>query len=138
LHSEWLVRQRSIYQLQSKVKEVVRHYLTAEEVQLIADKHFVSDRINQVRNTFLFSCFTGLAYADVKKLKRSEIIKGIDKQQWIFTNRQKTDTTSRIPLLPVALQIIKKYEDNVECLHNDRVLPVLSNKKNEQLLKRNC
>ncbi|WP_238381779.1 site-specific integrase [Mucilaginibacter pedocola] len=118
-----------------KVKEVIRHYLTAEEIQVITEKQLVSYRLDQVRDAFLFSCFTGLAYADVKKLKRSEIIKGIDKQQWIVTSRQKTDTASRIPLLPIALQILKKYEDNIECLHHDRVLPVLSNQKMNSYLK---
>lgn len=119
----------------AKVKEVVRHYLTSDEIQLIADKEFVSDRVNQVRDIFLFSCFTGLAYADVKKLKRSEISIGLDKQQWIFTSRQKTDSPSRIPLLPIALKILSKYEGNPECLHKDRVLPVLSNQKMNSYLK---
>ncbi|MDN3550180.1 site-specific integrase [Mucilaginibacter aquaedulcis] len=119
----------------AKVREVVRHYLTSEEIQVLAEKQFVSDRVNQVRDVFLFSCFTGLAYADVKKLKRSEITRGVDKQQWIFTSRQKTDSPSRIPLLPVALQIIQKYEDNAECLFKDKVFPVLSNQKMNSYLK---
>lgn len=72
---------------------------------------------------------------DVKKLKRSEIIKGIDGQQWIFTSRQKTDTASRIPLLPKALQIIQKYEQHPECSDQNIVLPVLSNQKMNSYLK---
>ncbi|QQL51196.1 site-specific integrase [Mucilaginibacter ginkgonis] len=119
----------------AKVKEVIRDYLTKEEIQAIADKELVTDRVNQVRDIFLFSCFTGLAYADVKKLKRTEISKGIDGQWWIFTSRQKTDTASRIPLLPTALKILEKYENNPECLHKDRVLPVLSNQKMNSYLK---
>ncbi|WP_317127600.1 site-specific integrase [Mucilaginibacter kameinonensis] len=119
----------------AKVKEVVRQYLTRDEIQVMADKAFVSERVNQVRDIFLFSCFTGLAYADVKKLKRSELNVGLDKQQWIFTSRQKTDSPSRIPLLPIALKILSKYEDNAECLHKDRLLPVLSNQKMNSYLK---
>ncbi|MGV3705391.1 MAG: site-specific integrase [Arcticibacter sp.] len=109
--------------------------MTNDEIQAMADAKLVTNRVRQVRDIFLFSCFTGLAYADVKKLKRSEIIKGIDGQQWIFTSRQKTDTTSRIPLLPTALKILAKYDDNPECLHNDKALPVLSNQKMNTYLK---
>jgi len=72
----------------------------------------VSDRVSQVRDIFLFSCYTGLAYVDVNKLKRSEVVTGMDGQKWIYTSRQKTDTQSRIPLLPQALEFIKKYEDH--------------------------
>lgn len=56
----------------AKLNEVVPAFLTAGELQLISQKQFSIDRINQVRDIFLFSCYTGLAYADVKKLKRSE------------------------------------------------------------------
>ena len=83
-------------------KEVERTFLTETELQTIASKHFSTERLNYVRDIFLFSCFTGLAYADVKKLKRSEIVVGVDGERWIFTNRQKTGTPSRIPLLPFS------------------------------------
>ncbi len=119
----------------AKVKEVHRGYLTTEELQAMADKQFATDRVTQVRDIFVFCCFTGLAYADVKKLKRSEIVKGVDGQQWIFTSRQKTDTASRIPILPTALAIMKRYEDHPECADGDKVLPVLSNQKMNCYLK---
>ena len=118
-----------------KLKEVKRPYLTVDEIKTIADKNFGNDRLTQVRDIFLFSCYTGLAYIDVKKLRRSEIVTGIDKNKWLSTTRQKTDTTTRVPLLPIALDILKKYENNVECLHYDRALPVLSNQKMNSYLK---
>ncbi len=74
----------------------------------MADRQFATKRLTQVRDVFLFCCFTGLAYADVKKLKKSQIKKGVDGEQWIFTNRQKTDTRSAIPLLPAAIKLIEK------------------------------
>jgi integrase len=83
----------------------------------------------------LFSCYTGLAYADVKKLKRSEIAPGVDGSFWIFTNRQKTDTSSRIPLLPPALAIVDKYKGYPGCKDLGFVLPVLSNQKMNAYLK---
>ena len=118
-----------------KVKEVIREYLTMEDLQRISDKQFNNVRLTQVRDIFLFSCYTGLAYADVKKLKREEISIGLDGQKWIFTSRQKTDTASRIPLLPTALQIMQKYEDHPECSDLGKLLPVLSNQKMNSYLK---
>ncbi|HEY9535687.1 MAG TPA: site-specific integrase, partial [Mucilaginibacter sp.] len=118
-----------------KVKVVARDYLTKEELEAMAFKTYSSLRIEQVKDIFIFCCYTGLAYIDVKQLKRSEIIKGIDGQQWIFTTRQKTNTASRIPLLPQALQIIQKYEHHPECADQDKVLPVLSNQKMNSYLK---
>jgi len=109
--------------------------LTDHELDLIAKKQFATERIEKVRDIFLFSCYTGLAYADVKKLKRSEIAKGVDGEDWIFTSRQKTDTDSRIPLLPEAKTILKKYEENPQCLNQDRAFPVMSNQKMNAYLK---
>jgi hypothetical protein len=105
LKNNWLQKDPFLGFKMSK-KEVIRDFLTEEELQLIHSKRFVSERINQVRDIFLFSCFTELAYDDVKKLKRSEINTGIDGEKWVFTSRQKTDSVSRIPLLPIALQIM--------------------------------
>lgn len=68
-------------------REVERTALTREEIQIITDKNFSVERLNHVRDIFLFSCYTGLAYVDVKKLKRSEIGVGVDGEKWIFTNR---------------------------------------------------
>ena len=116
-------------------KEVVRDYLTKEELQQLAAKEFEIIRLGQVRDVFLFSCYTGLAYVDVQKLKRSEIGTGMDGERWIFTSRQKTDTPSRIPLLPIAIEVLKRYQSHPQCLNQDSVLPVLSNQKMNAYLK---
>ncbi|WP_187263779.1 site-specific integrase [Pontibacter beigongshangensis] len=119
----------------SKVKKVDRVFLTEEELNIMAVKEFATERLGQVRDIFLFSCFTGLAYVDVQKLKHHDVGRGIDGEKWIFKNRQKTDTASRIPLLPTALSIIDKYKDHPHCLNEDRLLPVLSNQKMNAYLK---
>ncbi len=119
----------------AKTKEVKRDYLIEEEIRAIAEKEFQNQRIDQVRDIFLFCCYTGLSYADVKKLKRTEIVIGIDKQYWISTSRQKTDTPSRIPLIPAALTILEKYRDSPEACYNQTALPVLSNQKMNSYLK---
>lgn len=116
-------------------KEVERQALTQFELQALALKAFPTDRLTVVRDIFLFSCFSGLAYADVKKLKRSEIIIGIDGEQWIISKRQKTNTAARIPLLPTALAIMNRYKNHAQCENGDYVLPVLSNQKMNAYLK---
>lgn len=116
-------------------KEVVREYLTETELQQLSTKQFGIERLAQVRDIFLFSCYTGLAFIDVSKLTRSEIATGVDGNQWIFTFRQKTDTASRIPLLPQAQAIIEKYKDHPKCVNEGRLLPILSNQKMNAYLK---
>ena len=116
-------------------KEVIPEFLTEHEINKIATKKFVYDRLNQIRDVFLFCCYTGLAFADVEKLKPSEIGVGIDGNKWIFTKRQKTDTLSRIPLLPPAIDILDKYKDHQACINANKVLPVISNQKYNEYLK---
>ena len=119
----------------AKVKDVERVYLTEEEIQAIINKDFKIERVAMVRDIFVFSCFTGLAYIDVKQLTKNNISLGIDGDKWIFKNRQKTDTTSKIPLLPMAQEIINKYENHPVCTNEDRLLPILSNQKMNAYLK---
>lgn len=109
--------------------DVDRPFLTNEELEIIKNKIFVSDRLSQVRDIFLFSCYTGLAYIDTQKLSPSHICNGVDGKKWIMTNRQKTDTSSRVPLLAQAAEILNKYKCHPQCLERNRVLPVLSNQK---------
>lgn len=116
-------------------REVDRIALTETELQALAGREFSTERLQVVRDIFLFSCFTGLAYIDVKQLTRSNIGLGIDGGKWIFTNRQKTDTRSNIPLLPMAEEILDKYKQHPQCLNEGKLLPVLSNQKMNSYLK---
>lgn len=130
----WLVKDPFLG-YKAKLKVVERPYLTKEEIQTIYKKTFASDRLNQVRDIFLFSCYTGLAYVDVKKLSKSHVDLGIDGDKWIFTHRQKTDTSTRIPLLPLAQELILKYEDHPQSVNSNFLFPVLSNQKMNSYLK---
>ena len=107
----WLDRD-PFYGFNLATKEVQREFLTIEELDLIMTRRFSSDRVRTVRDIFLFSCNTGLAYSDIKKLNYSDITIGIDGQKWIYSKRQKTETPFRIPLLPLPLQILEKYRDH--------------------------
>lgn len=119
----------------SKTVEVERAFLSQEEIETMFNKVFVTDRLNQVKDIFLFSCFTGLAYSDVKKLSRKNIGIGVDGERWIFINRTKTDTRSNIPLLPIASAILGKYEDHPQVVNQEKLLPLLSNQKMNSYLK---
>jgi site-specific recombinase XerD len=116
-------------------KEVDRPFLNKEELNALASKSFEMDRLSQVRDIFLFCCFTGLAYADIQKLRPDEIVKGHDGAMWVFTKREKTETPSRIPLLPQALEIVERYKKLPECVIKKKVLPVPTNQKMNAYLK---
>jgi site-specific recombinase XerD len=119
----------------SKVKEVTREFLTELEIQSLMEKEFVSERLELVRDIFVFSCFTGLAYIDVKQLTTDNIVLGIDGDKWINKNRQKTDTNSKIPLLSTAQYIMNKYADYPVNKNKGTILPILSNQKMNAYLK---
>jgi len=118
-----------------KIIEVERPFLSQEEIETMFNKVFVTDRLNQVKDIFLFSCFTGLAYSDVKKLSRKNIGIGVDGERWIFINRTKTDTRSNIPLLPIAKALLEKYENHPQAVSQEKLLPILSNQKMNSYLK---
>ena len=134
LANDWLDK-NPFANYKSKVKEVDRVYLTENEIQSIIEKDFKTERLSLVRDIFLFSCFTGLAYIDVKNLTKSHISFGIDGEKWIFTHRQKTESASKIPILPVTQMIIDKYENHPQCNNEDKLLPILSNQKMNAYLK---
>jgi site-specific recombinase XerD len=134
LANDWLDK-NPFANYKSKVKEVERVYLSEDEIQSIINKDFKTERLSLVRDIFLFSCFTGLAYIDVKNLTKSHISIGIDGDKWIFTHRQKTETASKIPVLPVTQMIINKYADHPQSVNEDKLLPILSNQKMNAYLK---
>lgn len=119
----------------ARLKIVDREFLTVEEIQTMVEKELHTERLDQVKDIFIFCCFTGLAYSDVKKLSAKNIVIGIDGGKWIKINRSKTDTRSNIPILPTAEAILEKYAEGSE-IQNDRLLlPVLSNQKMNAYLK---
>lgn len=118
-----------------KVREVERVYLSQEEIETIINKELAIKRLELVRDMFVFSCFTGLAYIDVFNLSKANIIIGIDGEKWISTHRQKTESASKIPILAVTQQIIDKYQNHPQCLSNNKLLPILSNQKMNAYLK---
>ena len=119
----------------SSFNEVTRVFLNEQEIERLFNKDLKNERLSQVRYIFLFSCFTGLAYIDTQKLTQDNINIGLDGNKWIYTKRQKTKTTSNIPLLSKAEEIIERYKGHPACLNSGRLLPVLSNQKMNAYLK---
>ena len=115
--------------------EVDTVYLEEHELRAIISKKITNPRLCRVRDLFVFCCFTGLSFIDVKKLKRSEISFGAKGELRIYKNRQKTGTPAVIPLLPIAKKILAKYATDEECIARDMLLPVLSNQKYNAYLK---
>ncbi|GAA4764320.1 MULTISPECIES: site-specific integrase [Flavobacterium] len=134
LNNDWLEK-NPFSKYEGKVIEVDKEFLTEEEIQKIYTKKFINARLELVKDIFIFCCFTGLAYIDVQQLRKDHLGIGIDGNKWIFKNRQKTDTRSKIPLLPIAEELIQKYSDHPKCINEDRILPVLSNQKMNSYLK---
>jgi len=118
-----------------RIKKVDKGFLSEEELSLIMNKKFNNDRLDNTKDVFLFGCFTGLAYSDLKSLTPEHIVKGEDGRMWIHTQRLKTDMTSHIPILPMAMQIIEKYQYNPHCQKYNKLLPVNSNQKMNGYLK---
>ncbi len=121
------------YNFKLKLQVIDREFLTKEEIISIMEKQFTIPRIEHVRDIFLFSCYTGLAYADVFKLTSDDIVKGIDGNQWIKIRRTKTKSLSSIPILPVAEKLIEKYKDLDS--PTGKLLPVYSNQRMNSYLK---
>lgn len=117
------------------MKEVNKGYLTKEELKVIYNLEFSMERLEHVRDIFLFCCYTGLSYADVKKLTSDNVSIGMDGEYWIFINRTKTGSSSNVPLLPIAQEIMEKYKDHPITLNSGYVLPVISNQKMNAYLK---
>lgn len=115
--------------------KVERFYLTKEELAAIEKKKFTIERLQIVKDLFLFSCYTGLAYIDTINLTTENIVKGIDGNDWLITSRQKTDTDVRIPLLPQAEILIKKYQNHPKAANHGTLFPVISNQKTNAYLK---
>jgi site-specific recombinase XerD len=134
IRSGWLVKD-PFNGINLTLKEVDRPYLSFEELQRLIEFNSVFDRLNRVRDFFVFSCYTGLAYIDVKKLKRAEIEGNDEMGFWIRTRRQKTGGRANIPLLDIPMSIIRNY-CQLELLDaEDSILPILSNQKMNAYLK---
>lgn len=134
LANQWMDRD-PFYNYKVQFESVEREFLNEEEVKALVEKELHFDRLKLVRDMFVFSCYTGLAYSDVKNLTQGDITKGIDGGKWIRIKRTKTKSLSSIPLLPIAEEILDRYQNHPEVKSGKCILPVLSNQKSNAFLK---
>ena len=118
-----------------KLKDTKRVFLTKEELKSLEEKQITILRLEQVRDVFVFCCYTGLSYVDVEKLSPKDIQTGLDGELWIMVDRAKTGNPSNIPILPKAMDLIRKYKDDPAVLNRGKVLPVISNQRINAYLK---
>ena len=114
------------------IEPVNRGFLTDEEILCIAHKQINIPRLELIRDIFIFSCFTGLAYIDVSNLTPDHIVTLGDKQ-WIMTQRQKTSVETNVLLLDIPKAIIAKYGGKT--YRNGKLFPMLTNQKTNSYLK---
>ena len=108
-----------------EMQETDRGYLTEEELRTLANAVFVKKQTSLVRDMFLFGCFTGLSYIDIKTLTHDKIQRmDFDGEEWIITRRTKTRVSSNVPLMEIAKELIEKYRG---LAGGDLVFPMPSN-----------
>src|SRR5690606_3174279 len=131
---EWIDKDPFIKFKPSYIKNE-REFLREDELQDIMEKEFEIERLNLVKDLFVFSCYTGLSYIDVMNLNEDNIALGIDGGRWLITNRQKTHNKVKIPILPIAEELIEKYKGHIKTKKTKTLFPNISNQKLNSYLK---
>ena len=134
LANDW-IKKDPFYGIHFKQEEVNVEFLSREELDVLMNKGFTIKRLEQVRDIFVFCCFTALAFVDVQQLSREHLIKDNNGTLWIRKPRQKTNQMCNIPVLSIPQRILRKYEDNAECIKKGVLLPVISNQRMNAYLK---
>lgn len=130
--SRKLITSSPLEELKLKIEAVDKGFLNKSELERLAEKEFDVVRLEQVRDVFLFCCYTGLAYVDVHSLSKDDIIDE-GNTLWIRKARHKTSVMCHIPVIKPARDILNKY---APLLHaSGKLLPVLSNQKMNAYLK---
>lgn len=134
LELEWINKDPFI-RFKIKIEKKERTYLTMSELKQIQNFETKILRLQLVKDIFLFSCYTGLTYVDVMNLNTDNLRLGIDRNKWLITTRQKSKTPVKIPLLPIALDLINKYQNHFKLENENQLFPHFSNQKLNAYLK---
>ncbi|WP_162796013.1 site-specific integrase [Pedobacter nanyangensis] len=134
LERDW-VRKNAITGYKCSYIDPDRDILNDDELVLLYSKKMPIKRLEEIRDAYLFMCFTGFAYKDASMLAPEHVTTFFDGEEWIVKNREKTWCRENVPLLPVAKEIIKKYENHPSCVANNTLLPLKSNQKFNAYLK---
>ena len=132
LDLEWLDKNPFV-RYKSKFIKKERAFLLKHELEKLQKAQIENEGYRVVRDVFIFSCYTGLDYSNVKGLKSQHIVRGIDGKFWINMQRDKSGVMARIPILDEALTILELYREYP--IKGDNLLPVISNQKMNAYLK---
>ncbi|HZK62953.1 MAG TPA: site-specific integrase [Puia sp.] len=117
-------------------KKLTMQELVALQQQLISD-----EKLNYVKDLFLFSCYTGLAYVDAISLKDNDLEQSLDGTMWCKIYRTKSGGLSPVPLLRLAIEIIDRYKIHPDAIQRGTIFPHISNQhlnKNLRVLREVC
>ncbi len=132
--NDWLVKD-PFASFKGKMIRKDREFLSEDELSALENQTFEEYNFDEIRDAFVFSCYTGMSYADLEKLTIDDLAKGIDGETWIFTKRTKTSVASNVPLLPKAQEILSKYSNHIDRENSRKLLPMRSNQKMNKYLK---
>ena len=130
---EWIPK-NPFQNYQLKFEKNERNFLSERELQLLENTTFTNASLERVKDIFIFSCYSGLSYIDLKELTIDQLVKGMDGKDWIYTKRAKTNESVKIPLLKTARELLHKYL-NKGPRENNEIFPVVSNQKMNTYLK---
>ncbi len=133
-HLDW-IEKNPTKRFKLRFDSVDMVYLSKSELEKLKTQQLENPTLRLNRDIFVFACYTGLAYADVKALAKNHLQFGIDGKKWIYTRRSKTNTSVRIPLLVEAEKILDRYKDHPKAEQHNKLLPVYSNQKTNHYLK---
>ncbi|MCR8668694.1 site-specific integrase [Aestuariibaculum sp. M13] len=133
-HMEWIDKDPFV-RFKTSFENRRREYLSETELMSLEKFNSKVDRLNLVRDLFLFSCYTGISFIDIHDLTPEQIMLGIDGNDWVISERQKTSTSIRVPLLPKAKALVEKYKEHPRVVCSGGVFPKISNQKVNSYLK---
>lgn len=133
-HLEWLDKDPFV-RWKSTFEKTHRGFLSENELSNIENYSYLGDRLERVRDLFVFSCYTGISYIDIIQLSEDNIEKGIDGYNWIISNRQKTKGSIKVPILEKAQRLLDKYKGHPMAMVSDTLFPVITNEKANFYLK---
>ncbi|MBD0833222.1 site-specific integrase [Aestuariibaculum sediminum] len=133
-HMEWIDKDPFV-RFKTSFENRRREYLSETELMSLEKFNSSVDRLNLVRDLFLFSCYTGISFIDIHDLTPEQIMLGIDGNDWVISERQKTSTSIRVPLLPKAKALVEKYKEHPRVVCSGGIFPKISNQKVNSYLK---
>ena len=112
-----------------------REVLLQEEIDILRAADIKIARLAEVRDVFIFCCYTGFAYIDTFNFERDAVMRGLDGEYWLKAHRQKTKVKESVPLLPIPLEIIQRYREHPYCIKYNKLLPINTNQRYNAYLK---